>query len=296
MNTVGKTLVIINLVFALLVAGFLVIDFATRETWKAGFDKLKGELDISRANTRTAQETNGSLLDKLKTAELNLNTVEKKLKNAQDQGATDLDKARRQTQDEAEKSKAAELEQQKLLSEKNRLIEEVKDLTATLKNREKAVLEYQDLANKYRTEAVANEQKAKSSNERSMYLMDENRKLQLELVKGRTTGGAVASTGAPARSASGYRNPPPVKVKGVVEKVSPTDAGLVQISIGSDHGLEQGQTLEVFRTRPQAEYIGTIRLTDVNHHSAVGQLVRPAGAAPPRQMKVGDEVATSILN
>ena len=49
MNTIGKTLVILNLVFALVVGGFLVIDFATRNNWKTAYEALKREMDVAKS-------------------------------------------------------------------------------------------------------------------------------------------------------------------------------------------------------------------------------------------------------
>ena len=47
MNTIGKILVVLNLVFALLVGGFLVIDFATRSNWKKEYEKLQSEMVVA---------------------------------------------------------------------------------------------------------------------------------------------------------------------------------------------------------------------------------------------------------
>ena len=46
MNTIGKILVVLNLVFALVVGGFLVIDFATRTNWKTAYESLKSRYGI----------------------------------------------------------------------------------------------------------------------------------------------------------------------------------------------------------------------------------------------------------
>jgi hypothetical protein len=66
---------------------------------------------------------------------------------------------------------------------------------------------------------------------------------------------------------------------------------LVSISIGSNHGLQAGHTLEVFRLAPQPKYLGTIRLVNVTASQAVG---RVTGNLRER-IQAGDEVASRII-
>ena len=88
------------------------------------------------------------------------------------------------------------------------------------------------------------------------------------------------------------RNPPPEDVEGIILD---TDAktGLVTISIGSDHGISVGNTLEVFRIKPEPKYLGTIRIVDAQAHQAVGRLT-----AAPRYgaLAKGDIVASKIMS
>jgi len=295
MNIVGKTLVIINLVFALLVAGFLVIDFATRANWENGFKQVKSELDISRANTRTAQETNMKLLEEKKTAEANLNALEKKYKAYELETRDSLEKAKSQAEAEAKKAESEQFKSQKILSENARLIEEIKDLTAVVKDRSSKILQLQYDANKYRQEAQANEQKANSANQRSLALLEQLRQKELELVRRENLGKGSSSTAAYSARNPDYRNPPEAYVKGVVEKVSASDPKEAQISIGSDEGLKENNTLDVFRLTPAPEYVGTLRLTYVDHHTAVGRMLPRASAGQRNVLKVGDEVASRII-
>lgn len=91
---------------------------------------------------------------------------------------------------------------------------------------------------------------------------------------------------APA-GVAGKRNPPSSPLEG---KVLRADAsGLVQISLGSDFGLERGHTLELFRLSP-AKYIGVVKVIEVNAKDAVAQ---PVGALSDRPV-AGDSVASQI--
>jgi hypothetical protein len=294
MNTVGKTLVIINLVFALLVAGFLVIDFATRTNWKTGFDSLKGELDVSRANTKTAQDTNVKLLDDNKGLQAKLGTLEKKYKDYEREARENEDKAKMHALEESDKAKAAELNHQRILSENARLIEEIKDLNTTLKKREQEFIAQQDASNKNRQIALQREQEAKSANERALGLIEQNRVLALKIAQLESRGGAATTTTYSPRNPE-YRNPPPAYVKGVVRKIDPRNPNVAEISVGSDEGIQQNHTLEVYRLTPRPEYVGTMRIVDAYHHSALGELMRAAGMGPRIPLKEGDEVASKII-
>jgi hypothetical protein len=71
------------------------------------------------------------------------------------------------------------------------------------------------------------------------------------------------------------------------------DRGLVEISIGSDDGINVGHTLQVYRLKPRPEYLGRIRILDAEHHKAVGQIMKSDGVRHSPMAK-GDEVASSI--
>jgi multidrug efflux pump subunit AcrA (membrane-fusion protein) len=293
MNIVGKILVIVNMVFALLVAGFLVIDFATRTNYKTYSDKLKAELDIARANTQTGQDTNRKLLDEKKAVEDNLSVLQKTFENTKLEYNATLDRAKQQAQDEKKKAEIAQFTSQRALAENTRLQAEAKDLTGLVKKREEMIRTLQDDSNKYHTEALANEQKAKAANEHALNLLEKVRQLELDRVREaqKQTGTTpTASTRSPD-----YRNPPAAYVKGVIKQVDGSDPNRGQISIGSDEGLKDGNTLMVYRLNPQPEYIGTIVLRDVDHHSAVGKLLPSSTGAQKRGLKVGDEVASRIF-
>src|SRR5579884_3272941 len=69
MNIIGKTLVILNFIFALVVGGFLVIDFATRTNWKVAYDTLKREMDGLKASRDANYGVAGSLVNTVKKVE-----------------------------------------------------------------------------------------------------------------------------------------------------------------------------------------------------------------------------------
>ncbi len=83
-------------------------------------------------------------------------------------------------------------------------------------------------------------------------------------------------------------NPPVIKVDGKIEKLA---GDLVQINLGTDHGLEKNHTLEVYRLQPEAKYLGMIRIVEVSATSAIARSVAPPGKAA---LKVGDRVTSKL--
>jgi hypothetical protein len=69
------------------------------------------------------------------------------------------------------------------------------------------------------------------------------------------------------------------------------DGNLVTLTIGSDAGLKKGHTMEVFGMGANHGYRGYVRLVEVTHKSAVGQ-VESKLASP---IRVGDTAAATIM-
>lgn len=87
------------------------------------------------------------------------------------------------------------------------------------------------------------------------------------------------------------KNPPAEPVEGLVTKVD-AKSGLLTLSIGSDAGLEKGHTLEVYRLKPAAKYLGTVRILSVMPHEAVAQ----PGSRMADPVQIGDRVAGKVLD
>lgn len=82
-------------------------------------------------------------------------------------------------------------------------------------------------------------------------------------------------------------NFPSVPLEGSVMRSDET--GLMQISLGSDDGLQRGHTLELFRLNPAA-YLGRVKVIEVNPKDAVAQPVGQLNGKPGK----GDKVASQI--
>jgi beta-lactamase regulating signal transducer with metallopeptidase domain len=77
-------------------------------------------------------------------------------------------------------------------------------------------------------------------------------------------------------------------VRGTIRRV---EGDLATISVGSDAGVATGHELQVFRTQPKPEHLGTVKVLNVTAHEAVGRLQGPKQV----QVRAGDEIATTVI-
>ena len=295
MNTIGKILVFLNFLFAVVVGGFLVVDFATRSDWKNAYTTLNRQVKILEADRDTAVESMNTVIGKNKDLE------------------TKFDNQKRDMDDMAAKAKADEVKfsgqlldlkiqldertatAKKAISDAERLKIAEADLRGIVKEREGKILELQDKVNKLNVAAIASEQKASAVAEKNQELLKQIQDMSAEINKIKLAGGASAGSapGLNIKSGIGALNPPPTLVKGKILKVDPTDKTLVEISLGTDQGVNRNNTLEVFRTAPEPKYLGVIRIVDANFNRSVGRLVVPQGGTP-QQLRVDDSAWSYI--
>jgi hypothetical protein len=86
------------------------------------------------------------------------------------------------------------------------------------------------------------------------------------------------------------KNPPAEDIKGSVTALADTD-GLITINLGSDSGLGREHTLEVYRLKPSPQYVGMVRILDVQPGEAVGRLI--VRRVP---VQVGDDVSSELVS
>ncbi len=285
MNIVGKILVILNLLFALAVGGFLIVDFATRNNWRREYDALKREMETTRTNYGANTTTNANLVADVKRYKGEIDTERQKIvdnealvKLKEIEFKTALDEVKQQSKD-------ADLNFQKALAEKERLKDEVKTQLDVIKQRDDVIVKQQAEVVKYRNAAVSEESARKAVQDRLEQAIARVAELTQALQK--------ALTGAaPDVAVRGKANPPTVYVEGKVNEISPQNADLMSVSVGSDKGVTKNQTLEVYRVNPPL-YLGVLRIVEVSPHSAVGRLER-VGTSNRTPVRVGDTVASSL--
>jgi hypothetical protein len=96
----------------------------------------------------------------------------------------------------------------------------------------------------------------------------------------------------PAKPKQSRNNPPKESVEGTVTATE-DKAGMLRLSVGSDAGLQIGNTLEVYRKMgdKQYKYLGTLNVLEVQPGQSVGKFVRPPNSPPA----VGDRVSSKFF-
>jgi hypothetical protein len=291
MNIVGKILVILNLLLALVVGGFLVIDFATRTNWKTYSDSQKRELDVARVNVQTLHKSLQDSDNQVKKAKAEADGIKGQIADLEAQHKAELVGWQAKVQDEERKAKEQTLVSQKALLEAERLKEESKALNATIQERNKKITDMLREVAEAKQFAMANERQYIAMKGRVDALLAQITDLTGQLRDRDAKGPGLPGKGN-GRDATAL-NPPPNFVKGKVEKVDPDNKSRVQLDLGTDDGVNKGHTLVIYRLGKQPEYLGYVQIVEANHHKSLGQLLPNALGTRPVLQK-GDIVASAI--
>jgi hypothetical protein len=291
MNTVGKILVILNFVFAIIVGAFLVLDFASRSNWQTEYTNLKRQHEILKADRDTYIQDNVENINKLKAQELQFQEQSRKLADQEALAKVEKSGLEDKLTDQKFLVETADAKLRKAVSDLEALKVAEADQKAIIKMREQTIIALQDDVNKYRTKAIANENTANAFRDRNEQLLKEVQDLGQKLAVALAGPGAG---GLPTVRNPNEPNPPSTFVKGKIQKVDAS--GLVQISLGTDQGVNKNNTLEVFRTQPEPKYLGMVRIVDANFNSSVGRLIVPAGATVRPQLREGDNAWSKLGN
>jgi regulator of replication initiation timing len=134
-----------------------------------------------------------------------------------------------------------------------------------------------------RDQKVQFEVQYKAAKEKLNSLMTQNEALVKENAQLKAQLGNIQS-----QPTTSPRTVPPEDARGTVKTVQNE---LATITIGTDAGINVGNVLQVYRVRPQPEYLGTLTILAATPHEAVGRLSGPKR----NQVRVGDEVAARVL-
>lgn len=290
MNIVGKILVLLNLVFAVVTGGFLAVDFATRTNWKTYAEQMKRELEIANASSTASVKNRTDLNREVTDFRRKLDEAQQLRKDDEDRLKAQIGEEKRLREEAEMKLKDADLTGQQVLAEAARLRKETQLLLVTIKKREEEILDMQKKNKDLRVFAALKDRENQTLQERNEKLLNDYQALmQKNLDSERSAEPAVVADG-------NRPNPPSVNVKGVIDKVDAKDPTLVEISLGSDQGLKKYNTLEVFRLNPRPEYLGTIRVVDVYNHKSVARMMRTPYGAGRGPIRAGDQVASKLGN
>lgn len=283
MTIVGKILVFVNLIFSLVVSGIAVAAYTARFHYDAAYKDLNKQYKVAQANAEQFYQE----LQKVKSeADGNVAGVNAQTKALRDEiegykvqlagTATKIADAEARYNQAAMAAKAAQVDAARRQAD----VEQIRDTLA--KEHQENFLLKKD-KNEMRDRAVAAEIQAKSLQDLNLRMEKQLQETVKDLARAKANGGTSGHT------LPNGANPPP---EDVVGRVTIADSsGYLKLSIGSDDGLVNGNTLEMYRTDPKALYLGRVRIVDVRPHEAVAQPIGRLNDKP----RSGDRVASRIL-
>jgi hypothetical protein len=286
MTAVGKILVFINLIFSLIVGGFVIAVYTARTHWESEYKKLEARYTVAQASERAAQ----SATDEAKrAAKAETDKVKADMARVQadlEMQITANNDLRKKNNDLVKQTNKQGAVSSAQLADVTIRQADVDQLRKTLKDETEKNAKLVDENAHLRGEAVTAQVQAKSLKDMNLRLEKQIQDMARDMTR------AGRGTATAANRATG-QNPPPESVEGLIKTMDPTGR-LVTLTIGSDAGLSRGHTLQVFRLSPipsQSKYLGTLRIIEVSATQAVAE---PMGrlSAP---LQVGDRVASRIL-
>ena len=166
MNIIGKILVILNLVFAVIVGGFLVVDFATRTNWREAHDNLQKEMKVAQGNWDAGGNTLGKALAENKQILAKHDAARQEI--VDNKTLYDLELNKHDKDRDAAKIRADEavLTMQRYQAEAERLSKESQFHLDLLRKKEDKIVEQQGDITKFRSTAIALEGSLKASLDR----------------------------------------------------------------------------------------------------------------------------------
>jgi hypothetical protein len=271
MNTIGKIFVFAVLIMSVVFMSFAVAIFSSHTNWQQRATDLDEELAVAQKE-RAAKEARLTELEEQNTASLrDKDEVINKLEAALAEKDSELQDLRKKRDADLEKLSgdiealaAAKLERDKAEKLVNDLRQEIDGLQENLQS---SVNRGAELA-------------AKLHQAESELSMATERKKQLEI---------QVSNAREVLQQNGLSLERPKHIVPIVDGVITAVADdLVEVSIGSDDGLQPGHELEVFRAD---QYVGRLRVVSVKPDRAVVRILKDYARGIVQR---GDRVATKL--
>jgi hypothetical protein len=267
------------------------MDFATRNQWREAYMAQKKEYETGikvggadrNAVVKVANDYREAKLEIEKLSQI-IKDTETKMQVMEDGYKVEKEQLQLQVKD-------ATTTNEQLLKTQQRHVNEIAHLNTVIKDREVAIVRLEADIKRYRNDAVQFEALAKTRQIQNENLLEQLRGTTLALAK-LQAGVGVEVAGGGGRDPNAP-NPPAVVVNGKIEKVDGVD--LVLLSLGTDHGVAKGNTLDVYRTQPDAKYLGMVRIIDANHHQSVARLIPTGNAAFRAKLREGDLVTSKLI-
>jgi predicted RND superfamily exporter protein len=277
MSALGKVLVFVVLLLALVWNALVVNAYVTRVNWKTELDKTQKKLvetaeaaNSERQKADRTREAADAVVAQLKEEIVRLRASEKTLSESLESAKSTLSTVQKteegtQTLDQIEKANAQKTQKQ---------VDTLQtELNKSEMDKNKALIKEQVAQNRQ----LEAEIKQKSAERRA-------EELEAKLLK--------ANDPNFGKGVGSIRPQVDKDFKATVLKVDA--AGDVVISLGANARLQKGAVLQLSRYKPEAKFVGTLTITSVDPYNAVGRFTAPATIAKPGPNdlpKAGDTVS-----
>ncbi len=271
MNTIGKIFVFAVLIMSVVFMSFAVAIFSSHTNWQAESERLQDELATAQAERDAKEARLTELTEQVAESEADRDEVVAKLEAALTAKDSELQDLR--------KKRDADLE---------KLSNDIEELVAAKLERDKA----EKLVNDLRQEIDGLQENLKSSVNRGATLAAELHQAESSLAMATERKQQLEEQVQTARTVlqqNGLSLERPKHIVPLVDGVITAVADdLVEVSIGSDDGLQPGHELEVFRAD---EYVGRLRVVSVKPDRAVVRILKDYSRGIVQR---GDRVATRL--
>jgi hypothetical protein len=279
MNFLGKVFVVAILIMSLVFMTLALAVYATHKNWKDIVEGPTGlRAQLQQANARFEQK------------QTEYNRLESQLKGERDAALQQVSKLETERVALVDRNAAIQ-------SELDQLKQERRDATAavaaTQQNNERLAEEVTGLRENIRSNEQARDRAFATTLQATEELHQIKGQLDSTLERTRDLTSQVATLTSAMREGGLDPNVAPdaivPRVDGLVSQIKQTaGAQLVEVTIGADDGLKQGNTVEVYRGD---RYLGRLEILKTSPDRAVGRVDRRYQQG---QIQEGDRVATRL--
>jgi len=282
MTYVGKILVMVIMVFALMFLGVSTVVFTTATNWKQETAKVKEKVNELTTKNNDANTQVEGLKKDLEAASKSAGEAKKALENKIAALTTDIEQlnkdttaARAEVTAAQESARTALVEAEHRRNETNVLREQklaVEKQADEFKLRQAELNDQIRILTRERDVAKKNSDDLRDKAARFSALLRQN------------------GLSDNISQVKGLSSPP--DVHGEVARVDQNNK--LELTIGSDDGLVVGHELVIWRQKPRPEYIGRVRIIAVDPDQAVGVVV--GKTIQGKKIKEGDIVSSSFYS
>lgn len=282
---VRKILVVLQVVLTLFFMVFAAAVYSVQQNWKADYETLqksKQDAETRLANDNSnLKQSNAELAQKFAAAENEIGSLQAEnegLERERDQAIVDRDTVRNELSRETVLAENANRESTLRIEEAQRSREQIDSLLTT---RDHLVMSVQSLED----EAFNREVQIKKMQDKHNIVLADNAEYKRFL---------LANEFSIDPKDYAVEKPAPPLVQGMVldtRRGGRAGANFVEISIGSDDGLQEGHELFVYRNQGQGKYLGKIRIVRTEPDRAVGTILLHSKNGT---IERGDNVTTKL--